>query len=1172
MPIDPKSVNDSFKDFSGLIGTIRTKAFRSTHSAAGRPKNVGIGERIIDKAFAEQLYGDNKTFMSKYREFEKLYYEELSDTKNVRRSFVKGLDVDFMRQVGSIDLSILSLDSRKNLESHFAGSVLKMEELFSNAGMPTKQLPSASAYRIPTMFEVDQGLEHPAQVMLNKMIFNIDPTSSSIADIRFGSTNIASADDLERNLFQIQKMRDPNGSKLLDFTPNADGSAKKVITFDVETTGLGSGSQVRSVSLSSKTSLDEMGKTLSTSFGYDSPRLGGILVGPGLSDTLSGFISKGEKLQNIAESEPEFLENMKGVLKNLIDADQITGHNVNFDITQMLRTMSGMKGYKADKELQGLVGTFLEKKQSNKMFIIDTLELGRAYITGKAQDVISGNTDSVVRGEEYIKKFFSTESLADITTGGKSTYVGVENFVMNTNLLDLMADEKHAPQIFEKIFQGSHIAETDTILQEHILKYMHTGKLDFRNAKNASTQAPAELLELARRQVFKSAATTAVTNIANPRILTNTALNFVQEDEGLKGVRAIISFEDILTKDLLKESADKSLVQNRMNSNISEGFIKFDKGNFKLFTGAQQEGMVLEEAGAREHLRKLIKDAQDDSKIESINFRGKTIGSYNAAEKLIMSLGISFEQSSGMEIMSRAMKTTAADIDSQKYVENVGNLYKNFSDSPDKMHIRDIMRNNGSFEAKQNFSSGLNMGRFGRFGAVHVEAQLLSHAQSSLAAGNKYGFLGVKETVISNAVASATSSLSQEIYETAVKGGFGDLSEGISKRYAFAASPEIADVTSQFGINTFKKQSTFRLTGQSGDQAKKILLDYSYFKNLKVAGSSLTVGEQIAQGKVSASLSVAERSDADGMYKTINMVWKAGQDESKLTARTIAESLYDDFIKSDDYKDKLSSKMGELHSREALEDMEKQKAAFKISYEGKSRKEAIEEITKSIEERGVGIASFGDRFNQDVVEGMAETISRNGMDIANDNANRAATIQADIIDEVGDNVTFGHYYDKKTIDSGGSTARARLTAANQSALADASKVGEDLLNDPKLLRTAVTNLSSARKKTGLSTAVENYHKFKRPVGIAALGLTALAGGYYLGKRKQETNLYDETLDEQPTESFRQNRPNSFNSPVTSLNSVRRDPLVTAGVVGNLDNRKIGHTQMGNNKYNHLYGG
>ena len=37
-------------------------------------------------------------------------------------------------------------------------------------------------------------------------------------------------------------------------------------------------------------------------------------------------------------------------------------------------------------------------------------------------------------------------------------------------------------------------------------------------------------------------------------------------------------------------------------------------------------------------------------------------------------------------------------------------------------------------------------------------------------------------------------------------------------------------------------------------------------------------------------------------------------------------------------------------------------------------------------------------------------------------------------------------------------------------------------------------------------------------------------------------------------------------------SARRDPLVTAGVVGNLDRNKIGHTGMGPNKYNHLYGG
>lgn len=1162
------------KKFQGLIENIQKGLFRST---AANPANAGIGERIIDKTFAEQLYGDKDAFMSRYRDFEEQYYKELSDIKNVRRSFAKGLDVDLMRNVGSIDLSILNLDSRKRLENSFAGKVLKIEDLFSNAGLPSKHMPSSSPYRTPAMFEVDQGLEHPAQVMLNKTIFNIDPTSNSIADVRFGTTNITSSKDLERNLFQIGKMKDRDAqgmSKLLDFTPNADGSAKKIITFDVETTGLGSGSQVRSISLAQRTNLDDMAETVAK-FGYNSPRLGGILAGPQLSDTLSGFLSRSEDMGTVINSEKEFLENMKNVFRRLNEADQVTGHNVNFDITQSIRTMSGMKGYQSDAELKDLVSTFIKRKNEDLSFVIDTLELGRAYVTDKAQKAIAGEPDSVIRGEEYIKKFFSTESLADVTTGGKATYAGVENFVMNTNLLDLMADEQHAPQIFEQIFKGSHIAETDTMLQDYILKYMHTGKLDFRNLSNASTNAPAELLDVARKTVFKSAATTAVTNIADPQFLTDTAMKYA-EGEGISGVRATISLQDILAGDLLEDSANKSLVQTQINNNISQGFIKFDKGNFKLFTGAAQEGMVLERTKAEDHLRGLMADARNELNLEEIDAYGQKFR-YNAAEKRIMSLGITVEQNSAMGIMNRTLGLTeATEVNAEKYVDSVGDLYKNFADAPSKMHFRDIMRNNGSFEAKMNFSSGLNLGNFDD--ASEVSARLTTHAQSALAAGNKYGFLGVKETVISNILASGTSSLATQVHTKASLGGFEDLGAGLSaqitERFAYAANDQIADVTSQFGISHYKKQSSFRLAGEQG-QAKKILLDYDYFKSLSVsppslsASSAVSVGEKIAEGNLAVSFSVAERKDQGKMFKTLNLVWKEGQDESGLTARSIAEQLHADFIETDNYKNKINSL--------DIDDLHTQAAMFKETYKeqpgltvAENREKAIQSMIASIEERGVGIASFGEntRESQAVVESMTEAISKNGMDIAND----TPSLQANILGEAGDTLALGHVYDKKVIDAGGDEARSRLRAANEGAMADASKVGKALSEDSNLLNRAITNLKSGRRQTPLSTAVENYHKFKGPVGIAALGLTALAGGYYIGKRKKETDLYNETLEQQPTESFRQNSSSNYGSSVPSLNSARRDPLVTAGVVGNLDNRKIGHTQMGNNKYNHLYGG
>lgn len=1172
------------KKFQGLIESIQKGLFRSTHTAAGRPENAGIGERIIDKTFAEQLYGDKDAFMSRYKDFEEQYYKELSDIKNVRRSFAKGLDVDLMRNTGAIDLSILNLDSRKRLENSFAGKVLKIEELLSNAGLPSKHMPSSSPYRTPAMFEVDQGLEHPAQVMLNKTIFNIDPTSNSIADIKFGTTNIMSSKDLERNLFQIGKMKDRDAqgmSKLLDFTPNADGSAKKIITFDVETTGLGSGSQVRSISLAQRTNLDDMAQTVEK-FGYNSPRLGGILAGPQLSDTLSGFLSRSEDMGTVVNSEEEFLENMKKVFTHLNNADQVTGHNVNFDITQSIRTMSAMKGYQSETELKTLVSTFLERKNQDLSFVVDTLELGRAYITDKAQKAIAAEPDSVIRGEEYIKKFFSTESLADVTTGGKATYAGVENFVMNTNLLDLMADEQHAPQIFEQIFKGSHIAETDTMLQDYILKYMHTGKLDFRDPSNVSAQAPAELLDVARKTVFKSAATTAVTNIADPQFLTDTAMKYAQ-GEGISGVRATISLQDILAGDLLEDSANKSLVQTQMNNNISQGFIKFDKGKFKLFTGAAQEGIDLERTKAEDHLRGLMADARNGLNLEEIDAYGQKFR-YNAAEKRIMSLGITVEQNSAMGMMNRTLGLTeATEVNAEKYVDSVGDLYKNFADAPSKMHFRDIMRNNGSFEAKNNFSSGLNLGNFDE--ASEVSARLTTHAQASLAAGNKYGFLGVKETVISNILASGTSSLATQVHTKASLGGFEDLGAGLSaqitERFAYAANDQIADVTSQFGISHYKKQSSFRLAGEQG-QAKKILLDYDYFKSLSIsppssavgaaAGavpSAISVGEKIAEGNLAVSFSVAERKDQGKMFKTLNLVWKEGQDESGLTARSIAEQLHADFIETDNYKNKINSL--------DIDDLHTQAAMFKETYKeqpgltvAENRERAIQSMITSIEERGVGIASFGENTaaSQAVVESMTEAISKNGMDIAND----TSSLQANILGEAGDTLALGHVYDKKVIDAGGDEARSRLRAANEGAMADASKVGKALSEDSNLLNRAITNLKSGRRQTPLSTAVENYHKFKGPVGIAALGLTALAGGYYMGKRKKETDLYNETLEQQPTESFRQNSSSNYGSSVPSLNSARRDPLVTAGVVGNLDNRKIGHTQMGNNKYNHLYGG
>jgi hypothetical protein len=1094
-------------------------------------KHGGIGERIIDPGISERIYGTSDEFISSYKKFQDYYFELLSDSKNVRRSFSKNLNIEMMRKTGTIDLSLLNHSARQNAERMFAGGVLQLDKLMQNVGFPNLAFPTANPFRTPFKFEVDQNITHPAQVMLNRMIFNVDRTASSIADIRFGTRNLMSAEDLERNLYQIQKMK--SGSLLEE--------GKKIITFDVETTGILPGSQVRSVSLAERTSLSGMTRTVQ-SFGFESERLGGLLAGPNLSDTLSSFISKQEGLGNLVRTEEDFLSNMKNVMKRLIEADQVTGHNVNFDINEMIKTMSGMKGFSSDKELVDLVGQFVDKKTSNKNFLIDTLEVGRAYVTEKAQSIIGTGGDPLTRGEQYIKRFFSTQSLADVRMGGKATYVGVENFAMNTNLLELMAEEQYAPEIFGKIFKGSHIAETDTILQDHILKYIHNKKLTFRDLHSAGQMnVSEEAIEIARKTVFKSSAITATTNIADPSFLTKTALNYVLSEEGLKGMSAVIGADDIVNSGLLAGT------QN-LDPAVKEAYIKYQGGKYKLFTGLGEEGLDINQDKAQSHLRALINSAKDSRLNKQISGLGS---SYNPAEKNIINLGVSFLQNQNMELMQRTRGIAAGALDVRSYIDNVGMLYSSFADpltlSQEKALFRAQNLDDGAFSAKMNFSAGLNSARNT---AEEFISKHMSYAQAMLGSGNKYGFLGVRENVLSNIVSSATTGTASDIYGRAVSGGYADnVSEGILKSLKYAANSEIADVTSQIGIGHFLKQKSMILASQEGE-AKKILLSYDYFRNLDF-GNGLQMKNVLDERRVAVSLSLAQKADDS---EILNLTWRAGRDSSGITSEQMAGKLYDDMMSDAAVKEIISSGKAELGEQVEM---------FRLTYQGMDRDEAVKSIARNIDERGIGIGYQEGVAVQRIKEGFA----RMGQDLASDAYDN---LTMNIIGDIEDGLQTGALYDQKVIAASGS--QAVLDDANASAVKNANAVAEELFADKSLLDTARKNLKSGRKQTSVSTAVEMYHAYKGKAGIAALGLTALVGGYYMTKRYKENQLYNETVEQQPYENSRQiDQGLGYARAVSSQSSYRRDPLVTAGVVGNLDRRKIGHTQMGNNKYNHLYG-
>ena len=118
---------------------------------------------------------------------------------------------------------------------------------------------------------------------------------------------------------------------------------------------------------------------------------------------------------------------------------------------------------------------------------------------------------------------------------------------------------------------------------------------------------------------------------------------------------------------------------------------------------------------------------------------------------------------------------------------------------------------------------------------------------------------------------------------------------------------------------------------------------------------------------------------------------------------------------------------------------------------------------------------------------------------------------------------------------------------------------------------APVDLSVAPKRDFTMSMTDFYVNNKRNIGIGGLGLAVAGIGYYMYNKKRQNDVYEETMAYMPTEPV-SNKTRREVEPTPMAQSTRRDPLVTAGVVGNLDRNKINHSKMGPRKYDHLYGG
>lgn len=129
---------------------------------------------------------------------------------------------------------------------------------------------------------------------------------------------------------------------------------------------------------------------------------------------------------------------------------------------------------------------------------------------------------------------------------------------------------------------------------------------------------------------------------------------------------------------------------------------------------------------------------------------------------------------------------------------------------------------------------------------------------------------------------------------------------------------------------------------------------------------------------------------------------------------------------------------------------------------------------------------------------------------------------------------------------------------------------EETIAGNSRLGNAMLHISSGRSRSAVTNALEQYTNVRGVAPKIAAGLAIAGLGVMAYKRHKANEAYSETMETQSTQSG--TRPGYITDDMLNYGQNTQDPLATAGAVRKLRESRIGHTQMGPNKYAGLYGG
>jgi len=158
-----------------------------------------VQQSALGASDIESIFGTNDEFLNRYKQFENMVFDTMKDSSKLAYGN-KVQDVDLMRKMGKIDLSVFNYETKRTLSDSFRDTVLKFDNLLSKTGIPGKEFPSENLYSALTQFDVNQTerTNHAAISFLQRTFFNVNPNKEGKLAFNFGSSNMLTSDALQR--------------------------------------------------------------------------------------------------------------------------------------------------------------------------------------------------------------------------------------------------------------------------------------------------------------------------------------------------------------------------------------------------------------------------------------------------------------------------------------------------------------------------------------------------------------------------------------------------------------------------------------------------------------------------------------------------------------------------------------------------------------------------------------------------------------------------------------------------------------------------------------------------------------------------------------------------------------------------------------------------------------